>query len=118
MEHSGLKLLFDQNLSESLIEAVSTEFSGATHVRGLGLERSEDARVWEHARVNGCAIVTKDNDFDHLATTRGHPPKVIRLQLGNCTTHRAARALLDNAARIREFLADHDRALLVLQSHE
>jgi uncharacterized protein (DUF433 family)/predicted nuclease of predicted toxin-antitoxin system len=42
--------------------------------------------IWEHARLNGFAIVTKDVDYNNLSVLRGTPPKVLWLQLGNCTT--------------------------------
>lgn len=52
----------------------------------MGLDCADDDRVWEHARLNGYAIVTKDEDYNNLSVLRGCPPKVIWLQLGNCTT--------------------------------
>lgn len=45
-----------------------------------------DDQVWEHARVNGFAIVTKDEEYSNLSVVRGSLAKVLWLQVGNCTT--------------------------------
>jgi predicted nuclease of predicted toxin-antitoxin system len=45
---------------------------------------------------------------------RGHPPKVIWLRLGNCSTAVIATALRDRAADVSAFAVDPASALLVL----
>ncbi len=63
-----MKLLFDENLSASLVELLTPEFPGSVHVEHvLGRGRS-DAEVWEFARANGYAIASKDNDFRQRAS--------------------------------------------------
>lgn len=81
-----MKLLFDQNLSPKLVNQLADLFPGSSDVQSVGLDCAEDDQVWEHARLNGFAIVTKDEDYNNLSVLRGSPPKVIWLQLGNCTT--------------------------------
>lgn len=81
-----MKLLFDQNLSPRLVTQLADLFPGSSHVQAEGLDRGSDDEIWEHARVNGFAIVTKDADYNSLSVVRGNPPKVIWLLLGNCTT--------------------------------
>ncbi len=39
--------------------------------------------IWERARTDGALLVTKDEDFLRLSVTRGFPPKVICLAIGN-----------------------------------
>jgi predicted nuclease of predicted toxin-antitoxin system len=81
-----MKLLFDQNLSPKLVNRLADLFPGSSHVQSVGLGCADDHQVWEYARLNGFAIVTKDADYNNLSVLRGQPPKVIWLQLGNCTT--------------------------------
>ena len=81
-----MKLLFDQNLSPKLVNRLADLFAASTHVQSAGLDCADDDRIWEHARLNGFAIVTKDEDYNNRSVVRGSPPKVIWLQLGNCTT--------------------------------
>lgn len=81
-----MKLLFDQNLSPKLVARLADLFPDSVHVQSLGLDSADDNQIWEHARLNGFAIVSKDEDYNNLSVVRGSPPKVIWLQLGNCTT--------------------------------
>ncbi|MCO6439717.1 MAG: DUF5615 family PIN-like protein [Nitrococcus mobilis] len=48
-----MKLLFDQNLSFRLVEAVAELFPGSAQVRLLGLEQASDREIWGYARENG-----------------------------------------------------------------
>ena len=48
-----MKLLFDQNLSFKLCALLSDLFPDSKPVRDLGLDRSDDRIVWQHAKDNG-----------------------------------------------------------------
>lgn len=80
-----MKLLCDQNLSPKLVARLADLFPDSSHVQTAGLDRADDDKVWDYARLNGYAIVTKDEDYYNLSVLRGCPPKVIWLQIGNCT---------------------------------
>jgi predicted nuclease of predicted toxin-antitoxin system len=80
-----MKLLFDENLSPNLPRLVLATFPGSEHVREIGLKGSTDEKIWDYARVNGLAIISKDKDFYQRALLFGSPPKFIWLRLGNCT---------------------------------
>jgi predicted nuclease of predicted toxin-antitoxin system len=81
-----VKLLFDQNLSHHLVKEFEKEFPGSTHVLQVGLERATDGPVWEYAKENGFVIVSKDADFHQRSFLYGHPPKVVWIRRGNCST--------------------------------
>jgi predicted nuclease of predicted toxin-antitoxin system len=110
-------LLFDQNLSRRLPAAVALAFPNALHASTLGFETSDDRVIWEYARERNLTLVTKDNDFQALALTRGAPPKVIMVALGNCTTADVIQLLLVRQAEIERFEASAE-SLLVLGSGE
>jgi len=57
-----VKLLFDENLSASLVELLAPEFPGSVHVEQVLGRGCSDAEVWEFARANGYAIASKDKD--------------------------------------------------------
>lgn len=101
-----MKLLLDQNVSPRLAETLADLFPGLAHVQSLGLDRSPDAPVWDLARTNGYIIVTKDVDFSDRSALLGHPPKVIWLRLGNCTTFDIESALRRHHEQIEAFGAD------------
>lgn len=109
-----MKLLFDQNLSPKLTEMLSDVYPGSGHVSLVGLDRASDEEVWTYARDNGYAIVTKDADFDELSQTRGFPPKVIWLQLGNCTTREIEAVLRSRRQAVEALHYDPDASVLTL----
>ena len=109
-----MKLLFDQNLSHRLVGQLSTEFPGSAHVRDAGLAASPDLAVWTHAAQGGFVLVSKDTDFQQRALLYGHPPKVIWVRLGNCSTTVVATLLRFKIADIVMFEADTSAAFLVL----
>ena len=109
-----MKLLFDQNLSPKLVQCLADLFPSSSHVQSEGLDRANDDQVWDHARLNGFAIVTKDADYNNLSVLRGSPPKVIWLQLGNCTTEQVESALRARFAEIDAFDRDPSLGTLTL----
>jgi predicted nuclease of predicted toxin-antitoxin system len=54
-----MKLLFDQNLSFKLCTLISDLFPDSKPVRELGLDRSDDRIVWQHARSRKDVIATR-----------------------------------------------------------
>ena len=110
-----MKLLFDQNLSRHLGQLLSVDFPGSEHLSGLGLERADDTIVWERAKRDGFLIASKDTDFLHLALSRGHPPKIVYLEIGNCSTDAILRLIKDSVKRIEEFSEDPMQSFLILR---
>ena len=109
-----MRLLFDQNLSPGLVGRLAEDYPGSTHVRELGLQAADDESVWELARREGFVIVSKDGDFHQRSFLLGHPPKVIWLRLGNCSTEQIAVLLHLHRSAIEAFGADGQAAFLAL----
>ena len=82
-----MKLLIDQNLSPKLVKQLYDLFPGSKHLTNISLDMSPDMDVWEYARQNDFAIISKDTDFINLNVLKGFPPKVIWIQRGNCSTN-------------------------------
>lgn len=83
-----MKLLLDQNLSPRLVEALADLFPGSMHVSQFGLQTASDKKVRQFAAKEGFVVVTKDSGFPQAAALAGHPPKVIWIRTGNCSTAR------------------------------
>jgi predicted nuclease of predicted toxin-antitoxin system len=81
-----VRLLFDQNLSPHLCSDLADRFPGAVHVREVGLRDAAGATIWQHAAQHGLAIVTKDAGFRQRSFREGHPPKIVWVKPGNCST--------------------------------
>ncbi len=109
-----MKLLFDQNLSPKLVANLADLFPDSSHVQAAGLDRATDAEVWEYARLNAFVIVSKDEDFSDLSVMRGSPPKVVWLQIGNCTTRQVEALFRSRFADIAAFAEDSSAGVLLL----
>ncbi|AXI99755.1 putative nuclease, contains PIN domain, potential toxin-antitoxin system component [Cyclonatronum proteinivorum] len=110
-----MKLLIDQNLSHRLKEHLKDLFTGSMHVKDYGMEDEDDSTIWEFARQNGFTIVSKDSDFHQRSFVMGHPPKVIWIKKGNCSTETIISILRLHQQEIRAFGMDQEGSLLVLE---
>ncbi|MDZ7619511.1 MAG: hypothetical protein U1E05_21130 [Patescibacteria group bacterium] len=59
-------------------------------------------------------MVSKDEDFSDLSVMRGCPPKVVWLQIGNCTTRQLEARFRSRIADIEAFAEDSSASVLVL----
>lgn len=109
-----MRLLFDEQLSEELVQLLHDLFPDSLHIRLLGAGGSADSRVWQLAREHECLLVTKDEDFHRLSVLRGAPPKVVWLRLGNCTTADVAHLLRRHVDDVRRFALQDEATFLEL----
>ena len=111
-----MKCLFDENLSPELVRLLADLFPESVHVRDVGLKSADDPVVWQYARENGLIIVSKDSDLHQRSFVFGHPPKLVWVRLGNCSTSDVERLLRLNFAAIAVFDEDTEAAFLALSS--
>lgn len=109
-----MRLLFDEQLSEELLQLLQDLFPDSLHVRRLGAGGSADSRVWDLAREHDCLLVTKDEDFHRLSVLRGPPPNVVWLRLGNCTTEDVADLLRRGVDDMKRFAQQDEATFLEL----
>ena len=109
-----MKLLFDANLSPTLVAHLRTHYPGSLHVRDIGLRTASDAEIWDHAKSHDLVIVSKDSDFRERSFVEGFPPKVVWLNLGNAGTKEIAARLQESQPAVARFVADPDESLLVI----
>jgi predicted nuclease of predicted toxin-antitoxin system len=109
-----VRLLFDEQLSEKLVNLIADIFPNALHVRAMGAGGWPDHRVWQLARDHDCVLTTKDEDFHRLSVLQGAPPKVLWIRIGNCSSEDVAALLRKHEADIREFAGQSEATFLQL----
>jgi predicted nuclease of predicted toxin-antitoxin system len=109
-----VKLLFDENLSHRLVRLLADLFPDSVHVRNIGLKSADDPLVWQYAKEQGFVIVSKDSDLHQRSFVFGHPPKIVWIRLGNCSTLDVERLLRRNFDAITIFHADELASFLSL----
>ena len=107
-----MRLLFDQNLSYKLPLRLSDMYPESIHVRNVGLHMAADSEVWQYARANGFTIVSKDSDFHVRSIVEGHPPKVVWITRGNCSTDDIEAILRDFRRAMTDFDSDPSTSFL------
>jgi len=102
-----VKLLFDENLSPSLVRRLADVFPHSAHVHDLGLGRADDGTISAFARDHDYVVVTKDADFRALRLTIGNKAsRVVWIRSGNGSTIDIERALRLRADAIRAVAGD------------
>ena len=109
-----MRLLLDQNLSPRLKETLRDWYPESIHVKDIGLESADDLAVWEYARERALTIVSKDSDFRQLSFALGHPPKVVWIRRGNCSTSEIDLLLSESHDDLLAFFNDEAGAFLAL----
>jgi len=112
-----VKLLFDENLSPRLPQALANEYPGSVHVRSVGLCGADDQQIWDYGRAQGFAIVSKDTDFRERSFVQGFPPKLIWLDVGNAGTAVTADLLRRERQRVEAFEKQDEASFLILSLH-
>jgi len=108
----NMKLLFDQNISFRVLRLLPDSFSDCCHVRSVGLNDCNDAKIWQFAKQNGFTVVTFDADFFDISIIRGFPPKIVWFRTGNLTTSEIAERIILNYSAIASFIDSPDQNCL------
>lgn len=111
-----MRLLFDENLSNRLVAALSDLYPGSAHVRDVGLLGAEDRQIWPFAGEHGFLLVSKDTDFYQRSLFFGAPPKVVWLRIGNGPTRVVVDLLRARYLLVRRFAEDRDSTFLTLMA--
>jgi predicted nuclease of predicted toxin-antitoxin system len=90
-----LRAIVDNQLPVALARWLSACGHDVIHVLDLGLERASDIEIWNQAARDDRIVVSKDEDFFHLANRPGDTGRLLWVRVGNCRRE----ALVDLFAR-------------------
>lgn len=80
-----MRFVVDAQLPPALARWLESKGHEAQHVYDIGLIEASDRDIWAQAGETGATIVTKDEDFVTLLTTRPNGATVVWLRVGNTT---------------------------------
>jgi predicted nuclease of predicted toxin-antitoxin system len=109
-----VKLLLDHNISPRLTNKLKAAFDSIIHVNELNMSEATDLVIWDYAKGNGFVIVTKDKDFLERSALLRHPPKIIHLRLGNCSTQDIVDLLVSQSSQMKAFDKQTARPYMLL----
>jgi len=106
--------MLDENLSDRIISRIADLYPGSTHLKTHSLIHMDDTMIWDFVKSGDYMITSKDWDFHQLSLLRGFPPKVIYLDIGNCSTQEIVNLLRDKVSDIQTFYDNPLESLLIL----
>lgn len=108
-----MRLLLDANLSWRLGKTLNDVFDYVVHVEKTDLPiPAKDVEIWTYARKNDLMIITNDEDYYHLLSQKGFPPKIILLKTGNQSTKKLTEILIKHQQDILYLYKTTDYGLL------
>jgi predicted nuclease of predicted toxin-antitoxin system len=108
-----MKLLFDANLSYRIVKKVEEIYQNCLHVTKTGLPiPAEDIAIWSWEKQNQYIIVSNDEDFYHLSSLYGFPPKVVLVRTGNHSTNQLADLLVLHKADVEQLWHSREYGIL------
>ena len=81
-----MKFLVDNQLPAALAEHLRMRGLDCQHVLDVGLAEASDAQICRYAQDHERVIVSKDEDFLHLANRPEAEIRIVWVRLGNCRT--------------------------------
>ena len=84
-------------------------------MRDIGLKTTTGSEIWEYAKLNGFMITSKDSDFHQRSFLFGHPPKVVWIRRGNCSTKEIEAILRAHHSDLQGFEQGEEGAFLTLE---
>lgn len=81
-----MKFLVDNQLPLALCRFITAQGCDCQHVLDVGLARASDLVIWEYANADDRVIVSKDEDFFHLADLPEAKGRLVWVRFGNSRT--------------------------------
>ena len=81
-----MKFLVDRQLPVALVRWLEAQGTDAIHVLDVALDTTPDADIGTRALNENRIVVSKDEDFFHLANHVGEAGCRLWVRLGNCRT--------------------------------
>lgn len=81
-----MKFIVDNQLPVALARWLSARGEDAVHVLDLALDTTSDMDIWSRASAEGRIVVSKDEDFFHLANRADETGWLLWVRMGNCRT--------------------------------
>ncbi len=92
-----MKFWLNANLAPRIANWLCQEFKiDCVALLDMKEESLSDEAIFERARKVNAIVITKDFDFVNLVTSRGAPPQVLILSVGNCTNKELIEILRKN----------------------
>ena len=108
-----MKFLVDNQLPAALSRHLREGGFACTHVLDIGMGQAEDPEIWRFVVQERMILITKDEDFVHLASQSGAAAQVVWVRMGNCRNRVLCTAFKTSMAQIVELLRAGEKIIEV-----
>jgi predicted nuclease of predicted toxin-antitoxin system len=105
-----VKFLVDNQLPTALARSLAARGIECEHVLDVGLAQATDTAIWLYAEQRRLVVISKDEDFLHLAERSGSV-QLVWVRLGNCRKAELLAAVEKVWPRVVERLEVGDRVV-------
>jgi predicted nuclease of predicted toxin-antitoxin system len=78
-----VKFLVDNQLPEALCRFLNEHGHESGHILDLNMDEASDLEIWNYAAADNWIVVSKDEDFLHLANRHDDAGKLLWVRIGN-----------------------------------
>jgi predicted nuclease of predicted toxin-antitoxin system len=79
-----VKFLVDNQLPTALARFLTEAGHPSFHVLDIRLDEAQDEVIWTYSQAHDFVLVSKDEDFLHLANRINETGKLLWVRIGNC----------------------------------
>jgi predicted nuclease of predicted toxin-antitoxin system len=106
-----VRFLVDNQLPAALAKFLSALGLHCEHVIDVGLAEAKDREIWRLATAQKMVLISKDEDFFHLANRPESQVQLIWVRLGNCRNQALMDAMGSAWPRIQSCLEAGERVV-------
>jgi predicted nuclease of predicted toxin-antitoxin system len=107
-----VKFLIDNQLPSALCSFIRVSGHEAAHVLDFEMNEEQDSIIWQWATSKAMVVVSKDEDFVHLANRLGDTGRLLWVRVPNC---RKPFLLQRFSLRFDEIIAEFGRGAQVVE---
>lgn len=106
-----MTFLVDNQLPGALARFLTALGVESHHVLDLGLGQASDIEIWRYASEHRMTLISKGEDFFHLAGRPAASVQLVWVRLGNCRREKLLRAIESVWPRVEACLAAGDQVV-------
>ncbi|MGC9973191.1 MAG: DUF5615 family PIN-like protein [Bryobacteraceae bacterium] len=108
-----MRFLVDNQLPVALARFLGSRGVSCQHVLDLCLAQASDSEIWRYAAQHRLILISKDEDFFHLAGQPSATVQFVWVRLGNCRKQELLAAIERVWPRVHACLEAGDRTVEV-----
>ena len=107
-----MNFLVDNQLPLALAAFLRSRTHDAGHVIDISLSKSSDSVIWDYGWRHGIEVISKDEDFFHLANRADDGGRLLWIRIGNCRKDYLLRAV---DAALPQIVAAFDQGARIVE---